>query len=455
VKSRILDALDRSRAEYAELRVRRVWSTTILVRDRGVEVATAGAETGGAARCCSPGTGWGMAGFSGTDRLDAFTLKAHELALGGVSRQPVRLAPIAVRQIEAAHPLPDDPREVPLSEKRQRAETLAAAIFAADRRIVSARVLCRDEVIETWLATSEGTWLHELRSETSVAAVAIAEEGGNIERALGSLATRGGWKSLDAADQLARGVAERAVESLHAPPVRPGRYTVVLDPSAAGALVHRAISHLARPALPGADPDVLPMGTRIGPECLSVGDDPTAEGLRATIVCDDEGTVARRTPIVQNGVVVGHLHNRETAAASGQAPTGNARAGALRGAPHPRASNTYLGQGTGTFEELIGGIGTGLYIMDTLSARAEGDQVGLRAGSARLIRNGRLGDPVKGVQISAGMLSLLGQVDAVAADFRWGAEGAMCRDGSAGVVAVSTGAPHVRLVDVMVDEGFS
>lgn len=455
MKARILDALGRSRAEYTEIRLRRVWTTTVLVRGRSVEVATAAVETGGMVRSCSPGTGWGMMGFSDADRLDVPVLHAHELSLASGSRVPVSLAPIAVRQHEAAFPLDDDPREIPLTEKRQRGESLAASLFGLDRRIVSGRILLRDEVVETWLGTSEGTWVHDLRSEASVASLAIAEEEGNVERALGSLAQRGGWRAAEGADQLVKDVAARAVERLHAAPVRPGRYTVVLDPAAAGALMHRAIAHLARPALPGADPDVLPMGTRIGPECLSVGDDPTAEGLRATCVCDDEGTGSRRTPIVQNGVVVGHLHNRETAAATGQAPTGHARAGALRGAPHPRATNTYLAQGTGSFDDLIRSIGVGIYVADTLAAEATGAQVGLWAGSARMIRNGRLAEPIKGVEISAGILSLLGRVDAVAADFAWDSRSATCRDGSAGVIPVTTGAPHLRLVDVAVGEGIS
>ncbi len=455
MKSRILEALGRSRAGYTELRLRRVWSTTVLVRGRSVEVATVAVETGGMVRSCSPGTGWGMMGFSDPDRLDVPVLHAHELSLAAGSRIPVTLAPIAVRQHEAAFPLQDDPREIPLTEKRQRGESLAASLFGVDRRIVSGRVLLRDGVVETWLATSEGTWVHDLRSEASVASIAIAEEEGNLERALGSLCQRGGWRDVESADQLVKGVGARAIERLHAAPVRPGRYTVVLDPAAAGALVHRAISHLARPGLPGADPNVLPMGARLGPECLSVGDDPTAEGLRATSVCDDEGTGTRRTPIVQNGVVVGHLHNRETAAAAGQAPTGHARAGALRGAPHPRATNTYVAQGTGSFDDLIRGISAGIYLTDTLAVEAAGDQVGLRAGSARMIRNGRLAESIKGVQIGAGILALLGRVDAVAADFSWDSQSATCRDGSAGVVTVTTGAPHVRLVDVAVGEGFS
>jgi len=455
VKSRILDALGLSRAGYTELRVRRVWSTTVLVRGRSVEVATSGVETGGLVRCSSPGTGWGMMGFSGSDGLDAPVLRAHELSLAATSRVPVILAPITVRQHESATPLDDDPREIPLTEKRQRGETLAASLFGPDRRVVSGRILLRDEVVETWLATSEGTWVHDLRSEVSVAALAIAEEEGNIERALGSLALRGGWRAAETGERLVRDVAARAVELLHAAPVRPGRYTVVLDPAAAGALVHRAVSHLARPALPGADPDVLPMGTRIGPECLSVGDDPTAVGLRGTSVCDDEGTGTRRTPIVQNGVVVGHLHTRETAAAAGQAPTGHARAAGLRGAPHPRPTNTYLAQGSGSFEDLLDGIPAGIYVADTLAAEADGERVGLRSGAARMIRHGRLAEPVKGVNIEAGILPLLGRIDAVAEDFCWDGQRATCRDGSAGVVSVSTGAPHVRLLDVAVGEGYS
>lgn len=455
MKRRILEALDRSRAGYTELRLRRVWSTTVLVRDRTVEIAAAAVETGGMVRSCSPGTGWGMVGFSDAERLDTTVLQAHELSLAAASRVPVALAPIAIRQHEAALPLADDPREILLTEKRQRGESLAAALFGLDRRIVSGRLLLRDEVVETWLGTSEGTWVHELRSEVSVASLAIAEEEGNIERSLGSLASRGGWRAAEGAEQLINDVGTRAIERLHAAPVRPGRYTVVLDPAAAGTLVHRAISHLARPALPGADPDVLPMGTRIGPECLSVGDDPTADGLRGTSVCDDEGTGSRRTPIVQNGVVVGHLHNRETAAAAGHAPTGHARAGTLRGAPHPRATNTYLAQGSGTVEELIDGISMGIYVADFMAAEAAGDQLGFRAGSARVIRNGRLAEGVKGVHIGAGILGLLGRVDAVAGDFCWDAQSATCRDGNAGVVPVTTGAPHVRLVDVAVSEGFA
>ena len=456
MRDRLFEALRRSRAGYTELRLRRVWSTSVLVRDRTVESASTATEIGGVARCCSPGTGWGLAGFSGTERLETQTLQAHELSLAVPSRQPVELAPIAVREHDASPAVAEDPREVPLAEKRQHAESLAALLAASDRRITSTRVLCRDEVVETWLATSEGSWVHELRSEVSTALLVLAEEDGNVERAMGSSRLRGGWRDGTAgATTLVERVTGRAIERLHAIPVRSGRYAVVFDRAAAGALMHRAVTHLARPSLPGADPDVLPLGMRIGPECLTVGDDPTAPGLSATSVSDDEGTGGRRTVVVQNGVVVGHLHSRETAAAEKQAPTGHARAGSLRGAPYPRASNSFLAPRQGSLDDLLQGIRLGVYVIDALACESLGDQLALRAGSARMIRNGRLAEPVKGVQISGGLLPLLGRVEAVAEDFAWDMEGSRCRDGAAGIVPVTTGAPHVRLVDVAIGEGIS
>ena len=67
----------------------------------------------------------------------------------------------------------------------------------------------------------------------------------------------------------------------------------------------------------------------------------------------------------------------------------------------------------------------------------------------------RLAEAVKGVQIEADVLHLLGRVDAVAGDFAWDTRDEHCRDGNAGRVPITTGAPHVRLVDLAIAEGIS
>jgi TldD protein len=453
VNDRLLAALTATRSSYAEIRVRRVWATSVLVRNRKVEAAGSTVRSGGAARALSPDTGWGVAGFTEVDRLESQVARAADLAAAGRTRCPVVLAPIPIRRLELSDPLHDDPRTIPLAAKRAMADRLSSALHGFDRRIVETRVLYRDEVVETWLATSEGTSLHEVRGETALSLLAIAEEAGNLERALGTWSGRLGGPGVETAIPFLESIASKAVQRLHATPVRPGRYTVILDPAAASCLVHRFVAHLARTTLPGADPDALPIGLRVGPECLTVGDDPTAEGLRGSLACDDEGTPPRRAILVQNGVVTGHLTTRETAARTHLAPSGHARAGALHAAPAPRAANSFLAQGTGTLDDLLRGVGSGVYVSDLLAAEESGGSLTLRAGSARVIRNGSLAEAVKGVQIEGSMLSLLGQVEAVAGDFVWDVSAARCRDGTAGVVSVTAGAPHVRLVDVVVSEG--
>jgi TldD protein len=277
----------------------------------------------------------------------------------------------------------------------------------------------------------------------------IARQEGGIERALGST-LRASWSDPEGFDELLVQVANRAVTRLEAAPVKPGRYPVVLDPAAAGTLFHRAVAHLARPALPGADPDVLPLGSRIGPELLTLGDDSMAPAFSAFGPYDDEGTETHRTILVQNGVVLSHLQSRETSGASGQSPTGHARAGSLQGVPYPRATGTFVAPGQGNLDDLIEGIGVGIYLCDAMAC--EHSEAGLlfRPGAARMIRGGHLAEPVKGVRIGGDLLELLGRIDGVGGDFRWATGAGRCRDGTAGLVPETSGAPHVRLGGVAI-----
>jgi TldD protein len=96
-----------------------------------------------------------------------------------------------------------------------------------------------------------------------------------------------------------------------------------------------------------------------------------------------------------------------------------------------------------------------VYVADLETCEGVDDQFTLRPGRARMIREGRLAEPVKGVQFGGELLALLGRVDAVAGDFAWDTSSGRCRDGAAGIVSIGTGAPHLRLVDVMVGVGDS
>ncbi|MDX2056192.1 MAG: TldD/PmbA family protein [Gemmatimonadales bacterium] len=432
---------------YVELRLRRRWSTAVVFRKSRLEVATEYHAFGGVARCLVPGHGWGAVAFSDPERAVAAVQRAHELSLETRPDRPIELAPVPIRQVDQTDDLLDDPRLVALPDKRSLLEGLTGELLATDRRIVDSRTSYGDTVVETWLATSEGAWLHDLRGEASLGALAVAGEDGAQERALESVAARGGWGAVAGRESIFRDVAARAVARLHAPPITAGRYPVVLDPRATGALVLQTITNLCRSPARGLERELLPLGQRLGPECLSVGDDPTAPGLRTSLVLDDEGSPVNHTPLVRNGVVVGHLHTRETAARANAPATGNGLAPTLRSIPAARPTNSYVAKGQGEPADLIGEIPLGVYFADVLGVSVEGHQVTLSPASAWMIRDGKRAEMVKCAPLTADLFALYGRLERVAGDFAWDPSAATLHEAGP-LRPITTGAPHTRFVDL-------
>lgn len=445
----LLSALDRSRAKYTDIRFHRRWTTTIAYRGRRLELGTSGTDVGGIVRCLTPGFGWGTASFADLEACPVALQQAHELSLALSCRPAIELAPVTARQGLMECPPGRDPRDLGLSDRHEMARAVVGALFGTDRRIVDVRVRYQDALVETWIVTSEGTCLRELRPEITLAVLAVAEEEGTSERAFDSVALPGNWAELDRWVSAVGRVATRAVQLLHAVPIQPARLPVILDPRAAGVLAHRAAGHLCEAGADGEDVWPLPIGTRIGPELLSVGDDGTALGLRGTLAFDHEGATPQNTMLVQHGVVVGHVHTRATAARAGVAVTGNARAGGLD-QPQARLTNTYIANGRGGLADLVRDVTLGVYIAEPAGVSLDQGRLRLRAGSARMVRRGELAEPVKGVMLVGEALALFGQIDRVAGDFSWDHAVARCDGGAAGEVAVGMGAPHVRLIEASV-----
>jgi TldD protein len=450
VRTELAAAAAASPASFTDIRFERRRGVVILRQRNRLESVAERVSDQGLVRCLSPGFAWGSCGFTQGNDLPGALRLAHESSLALPRRRPLALQPLPAREAEALCPAEADPSAVPLTRKLELTELVAEALLAADRRIVDARVQYTDEMVETVLVTSEGVALVEQRPEFTLSLLCAAEESGTVERVVDSIAARS-WAEVEAWAGNLKATAERAVLMLYATPVRAGRYPVVLGNRAAGLLAHRAVGHLCQADGDRDHPAPLPLGTRLGPESLTVEDDPTVIGMRGTRSFDHEGLQPRKTTLVQNGVVVGHLHTRSSAAAAGAAPTGSAFGGG-GDVPRARLSNTYLTAGKAAPSDLMAGIEAGVLIEDVVSASLDQHRVGLRAGFARMIRQGQPAEPVKGVSLADSILALLGQIDLVAGDFQWDGTASWCDRLGAGRAPVSTGAPHVRLIDVAVGE---
>jgi TldD protein len=191
-------------------------------------------------------------------------------------------------------------------------------------------------------------------------------------------------------------------------------------------------------------------GNRVASELLTVGDDGSAAGLPGSAAFDDEGAPTQNTLLVQNGVLVGRLHTRETAARAGVRPTGNARAASFRHLPEARLTNVYVANNKGQVDDLVRGIGFGVYCCDAIGGEARGGRFSLTGAYGQLIRDGRLAELVKPMVLAGDVAETLQRIDAVAGDFRWANLASGCTRPGSGPLAVAEGAPHLRIDGITV-----
>jgi len=455
VKDRLRDALKSSRADYREIRVERTWSSAVAFRGRRLEAATASEDVGGLVRVLHKGCGWGVASFTSLDRLPAMVARAGELSRAVRLDDPIRLAEVFPREADAVLDLDGDVRGVPLAEKKRLLEAYNGAMLAVGDRVVDTQASYRDEVSEVWYANSEGTLIYQLRPEVVLSGTAIARRDGVIEKGLESLGYRKGWNAAQGRETGFRAVAERAVALLDAPGVKGGTYPVVLDPELGGVFIHEAFGHLSEADFVYENPqarEMMTLGRRFGKPVLNVGDNGAAAGLRGTSPFDDEGTPTQDTALIKDGVLVGRLHSRETAARLGERPTGNARALSFRHAPIVRMTNTYIAasRGGGTFAELIKDIPLGVYACGAFGGQTLLENFSFTAAYGYMIRDGQVAELVKDVVLAGNLFQTLDRIERVAGDFQWNQMGGGCGKGGQFPLPVTEGAPHVRIEEALV-----
>jgi TldD protein len=457
LKDRLAAALKPSRADYTEIRVERTWSSAVTYRGRRLETATVSEDQGGFVRALNRGCGWGIASFTSLDALPAMVARAHELSRAIRLDRPIRLAETAPHVADAALDLDGDVRGITLADKKRLIEACNAAMLAVSDAVVDTQASYRDEVSEVWYVNSEGTALAQLRPEVTVSGTAIARRNGTIEKGLESIGLRKGWRSVHGLEERFRVVGQRAVDLLDAPRVQGGAYPVILDNELAGVFIHEAFGHLSEADFVYENPqarEMMTLGRRFGKPVLNVGDNGAAPGLRGTLPFDDEGTPTQDTPLITEGVLVGRLHSRETAAALGERPTGNARAVSFRHPPIVRMTNTYIAPPPGpagrTFADLIKDVKLGVYACGAFGGQTMLENFSFTAAWGHMIRDGHVAEMVKDVVLAGNLFQTLDRIDHIAGDFTWNQMGGGCGKGGQFPLPVTEGAPHVRIEEALV-----
>ncbi|MDV6261771.1 TldD/PmbA family protein [Rhodococcoides yunnanense] len=457
-------------ATHADVRVQRLTTQSISLRDGSVQSSVDAGEIGLAVRVVVDGT-WGFASHAelGTDAASETARKAVEVAtaLRALNRERVELAyePVYSNATWVSD-YDIDPFEVPTADKVGLLAEYSSRLAASDGvdHVTASVLQVKEQSFYADLAGSSITQ-QRVRLHPQFEATTVDRSIGAFEtmRTLAPPVGRG-WEYLgeastwDWADELAR-IPEWLAEKVKAPTVVAGPIDLVIDPTNLWLTIHESIGHATEydraigyeAAYAGtsfATPDQL--GTlRYGSPIMHVTADRTEVNGLASIGYDDDGVASQKWDLVRDGTLVGYQLDRVFAPRLGlERSNGCAYADSPHHVPIQRMANVSLQPDPNadrTTADLIGAVEDGLYVVGDKSWSIDMQRYNFQFTGQRFyrIRNGVLDGQVRDVAYQATTTEFWGSMELLGGPSTWRLGGAFnCGKAQPGqVAAVSHGCP--------------
>ena len=452
MRDRLTEALKVHDVDYADIRIEDKTEAQVVFRGPELDNIGSSRTVGGIVRALYKG-GWGYATFNDLTDLESRVKEACATAKL-VGKETSQLAPIdpVVDEIKAS--MEKDFREVPLSEKKALLEEYNQIMLKYHEKIQTTIAMYGDTFKTVWFASSEGTYLMEEKPNLFVYISAIARDGDVIQRGFKSTGGPEGYQKVEGFQDKATEAAAKAIELLSAKPVKGSKYTVVTNPKMTGVFTHEAFGHLSEADFIYENPqmqEIMVLGKRFGVDNLNILDDGSIPGGLGTHRYDYEGTPTRKNYLIKDGVLVGRLHSRETAAKMGEGPTGNARSVHFQHPPIVRMTNTYLDKGDAKFEDMVKDIDLGVYAIDMIGGQTAMEMFTFSAAYGYMIRNGHVAELVRDVTLTGNVFETLNNIDMIGDDLDWMTNGpGGCGKGAQHPLRVGIGGPHIRIQNCVV-----
>jgi len=402
-------------AAYADARVVSTRTENIEVLNQNVQ-EVARAESIGVGVRALIGSSWGFFATAELSAPAARAAGARAAAIAAASARvpgpPVELADVPVAEAFWESPFLEHWAEVPLSDKVDMLIGVTATMKG-----VPGIALARAELgffdTEKWFVSSQG---HRIRQH-------IVESGGGYDAtALGERETQrrsypqsfgqyetGGYETVRAWDYPGNSqrIAEEAVQLLSAAECPDGEKTLILEGSQLALQIHESVGHAIEldrilgweAAFAGTSHlDLALLGKhRYGSEIMQITADATIPGALGTFGFDDEGTPAQCVDIVKDGLWVGVLSGRDSAARAGLPPGGMVRGDGFNRLPMVRMTNVGLLAGDSSLEEMVAATEDGVYMATNRSWSIDDRRLNFQFGTeiAWEVKKGRLGRMLK------------------------------------------------------------
>ena len=445
IERHVGDAL--TNAEDGELYVEHSQSETLVFDNGRLKSGTFDTGEGFGLRAVAGET----AAYAHAGELSEGALKRAVSAVRGVVAGSGEVAPAPPgtnRHLYTA----DNPLDEPVFEAKVRLlERIDEYARSKDPRVrqVSASLGASWKAVE--ILRADGHLVRDIRPMVRLNVSVVAGEGDRQEtgsygtggrRLFGDLLDEASWRH--AVDEACR----QAFVNLESVPAPAGAFDVVLGPGWPGVMLHEAVGHGLEGDFNRKKTSAFAglMGERVAAPGVTVMDDGTMSDRRGSITVDDEGTPSQQTTLIDDGVLVGYMQDRQNGRLMGAASTGNGRRQSYAHPPMPRMTNTYMLGGSHAPDEIIASVKDGVY-----AVAFGGGQVDITSGQyvfacteAYRIENGRVGVPLKGAMMIGNGPDDMKRVTMIGNDFAL--DRGMGNCGKAGQwVPVGVGQPTLKM----------
>lgn len=434
--------------DFAEVFVEDKASSSAYLDDGRVEELSSGRERGAGIRVVVGET----TGFAHTADLSAEGLRSAARAAAAAARGGgggVRVVTLPAAPHRSVRDIGIDPTGVDKADKvalLRHADEVARARSGSISQVSAGYADSRRRIL---VANSDGTLAADevVRTMFNVSCVATGDTGMQTGRE--SIGHTIGFELFDRYDvaDLAARAAERAVTKLGARPAPSGQLPVVIGSGGGGVLFHEACGHGLEADLVAKGASVFAgrQGDLVASPLVTLVDDGTMAGEWGNYGIDDEGNLAQRNVLIQDGILTDYMWDVLRSRAEGRLGSGNGRRQSYQHLPMVRMTNTYLLAGTSDPDDIISDTPNGVYVKHLGGGQvntATGDFV-FGMSEAYLIENGEITEPLREGNLIGNGPEVLAAIDAVGNDFAMGPPGTCGKDGQG--VPVGDGVPTLRV----------
>jgi TldD protein len=346
----------------------------------------------------------------------------------------------------------DNPLGTPAFEAKVKLlQEIDAYARAKDPRVrqVSASLGATWQVVE--IMRADGALYRDVRPLVRINVSVVAGDGDRQESGSHGAGGREGFQRfID--PQAWHGAVDEAVRqaliNLESIPAPAGEMDVVLGPGWPGVMLHEAVGHGLEGDFNRKKTSAFAglMGQQVAAKGVTVVDDGTIVTRRGSLSIDDEGTPTNKTVLIEDGILVGYMQDRQNARLMNMKPTGNGRRESFAHVPMPRMTNTYMLAGGHDPQEIIASVKNGIYAVNF-----GGGQVDITSGKyvfqcteAYKIENGKVGAPLKGAMLIGNGPTDLHRISMIGNDFALDSGIGTCGKNGQGV-PVGVGQPSLRM----------